>query len=230
LTVRALLGIALLAWGASASLAAGAAPSPAAPVIGLMAAAEPQVTASLAAGARLAVAVWERRTGVRLSLSVAEPSPAWSAASGPAVEMAFDERVIALVAPPDRQTAHLLAQLGTRAHLPVVSTAPAPSVTATGSFWVVSVAASDGARPMGSAFRQAYRAAEGREPDAWAALGYDAAAAVAAAVHRAGLDRRRVVEVWRSDFVVEGASGTFGFDDLGRRSWSSTTSAAASTQ
>jgi hypothetical protein len=214
-TARGLL--CLLAWGAGAPLAAAPA-APAAPVIGLVAAAEPEITASLAAGARLALAVWERRAGgARLELLVAEAAPAWSAVSGPAVELAFDRRVVALVTPPERRTAHLLAQLGTRAHLPIVSTAAAPSVTATGSFWVVSVAREEIRSPVTEAFRRAFRAAEGREPDGWAALGYDAAAAVAAAVHRAGLDRRAVVDFWRGAGAIRGACGPFGFDAAGRR-------------
>jgi hypothetical protein len=181
-----------------------------------MAAAEPEVTASLAAGARLALSTWEQRTDTRLELVVAEPSRHWAAASAPAVELAFGSRVVALLTPPDRSTAHLLAQLGTRAHLPVVATAEASSVTASGSFWVVSVASSE-STVGNEAFRRAFRAATGVDPDRWAVLGYDAAAAVAEAVSRGGLDRSAVVDAWRSQLSIEGASGPFEFDGLGRR-------------
>lgn len=214
MTARELLLVLVLT--AAGPVLGAAPPAPAAPIVGLMAAIEPEVTASLAAGARLALATCERRTGTRLELTVADPPRNWAAASGPAVEMAFDTGVIALLTPPDRQTAHLLAQLGTRAHLPVVSTAEASSVTATGSFWVVSVGTSERG-PMSEAFERAFRAAEGRDPDRWAALGYDAASAVAEAVHRVGLDRSAVVDAWRSGLTIDGASGAFEFDASGRR-------------
>lgn len=217
MTVRTVLGVGLLLWAAAGSAGASAERSPVAPVIGLMAAAEPEVTASLAAGARLALEAWARDSGLRLSLIVAEPSPAWEAVSGPAVEMAFDHRVVALMTPPDRATAHLLAQLGTRAHLPVVSTSRARSVTATGSFWVVSVVEEASEPDASEAFRAAYRTAVGREPDGWAVLGYDAASAIAAAVHRAGLVRHEVMDAWRTGLDVPGAAGSFGFDEAGRR-------------
>jgi ABC-type branched-subunit amino acid transport system substrate-binding protein len=211
--VRVLLLVLLL----TAAVPLGAAPpAPATPTLGLVAAADPEVTASLAAGARLALATWERSTGTSLELIVADPPRDWAAASGSAVEMAFDAGVIALLTPPDRQTAHLLAQLGTRAHLPVVATAEASSVTATGSFWVVSVATSE-REAVSKAFERAYRAATGSGPDRWAVLGYDAAAAVAEAVHQAGLDRRAVADAWRAQLTIDGSSGPFEFDSFGRR-------------
>jgi ABC-type branched-subunit amino acid transport system substrate-binding protein len=185
-----------------------------APTVGLIAASTEEITLSLAAGARLALAEWGRRTGTQLGLVVSDRPQAWSAASGPAVAMAFEHSVVALVTPPERDTAHLLAQLASRAHLPVVSTAEASTVTAAGSYWVISVV-SDGV--AGTAFSRAFREVEGRDPDRWAVLGYDAAAAVAAAVDRVGLDRRAVVEAWRDEFSVEGAAGSFSLARSGRR-------------
>jgi ABC-type branched-subunit amino acid transport system substrate-binding protein len=229
MTVRGLLSVlALSVLASSVAVPLGAAPpassAPAAvaqaasaPTIGLLAAEEPEITASLAAGARLALAAGERSTGVRLDLVVAASAREWSAASGPAVEMAFDDEVVALLTPPDRQTAHLLAQLGTRAHLPVVSTCEEPSVTATGSFWVVSVAPSESGGELTAGLRRAFRAAEGRDPDRWAVLGYDAAATVIAAVRSGGLERRALAGAWREGLVVDGASGRFTFDASGRR-------------
>lgn len=194
-------------WGA-AELFAASPPALAAPVVGLLAAAEPEITASLAAGARLALATAESTAGVRLRLTVAEAAHGWSAASGPAVELAFDQRVIAIVSPPDRRTAHLLAQLGTRAQVPIVSTSESLSVTATGSFWVVSVGEREAAAAGPTeAFRQRFLEAEGRDPDRWAVLGYDAAVAVVAAVARAGLDRRGVVEAWRGGVTAAATPG-----------------------
>ncbi len=213
MTTRVLLLVLVLA---AAPPLDGAVSAPATPTVGLIAAGEPEVTAALAAGARLALSTWEQRTGTRLELTVTDPPRDWAAATGPAVEMVFDAWVIALLAPPDRQTAHLLAQLGTRAHLPVVATAEASSVTATGSFWVVSVAPSQPQVPS-EAFRRAFRAATGSDPDRWAVLGYDAAAAVAEAVLRAGLDRNAVADAWRAELTIDGACGSFGFDGFGRR-------------
>jgi hypothetical protein len=212
--VPAVRGIAFLLL---TSVAGALGSAPAASVqatVGLVAAETPEITASLAAGARLALADWGRRTGMRWTLETSEPASAWAAASGPAIEMALDRGAVALIAPPDRATAHLLAQLGTRAHVPVVSTAEASTVTATGSFWVVAVAPHAEPSPE---FVHAYRGAEGRDPDRWAVLGYDAAAAVAEAVRRVGLDRHAVMTVWRDGFEVVGSGGAFGFDALGRR-------------
>ncbi len=188
--------------------------STASPSVGLIAAETPEISASMAAGARLALSNWGNRSGVHLTLRVTDPPKAWSSASGPAVDMAFEAGVLALLTPPDRSTAHLLAQLGTRAQVPVVSSAQAPTVTGAGSYWVVSVAPSSA---PSEEFVRLFRSAEGRDPDRWAILGYDAAAAVAEAVARVGLDRRAVVEAWRGDFVVNGAGGEFGFDRRGRR-------------
>lgn len=206
----------LLAWIAAAPLIA-APPAPVSPLVGLVAAAEPEVTASLAAGARLALRHWQRQGGVRLELAVADAAATWAAASGPAVDLAFEQGVVALVTPPGRRAAHLLAQLGTRAHLPIVSTSAAGSVTATGSFWVVSVTPNGGQGHPTEEFHRAFRAAEGREPDGWAALGYDAASAIAAAVRRGGLDRSAIPEAWRGAEPIPGATGVFCFDGAGRR-------------
>ena len=78
------------------------------------------------------------------------------------------EDAVAVIAPPERRRAHEIAQFGTRAGVPVVSTSPAESVTQAGSTWVVSVVAAD------------------RPPADWSTAGYDAGRALVVAVRKFG--------------------------------------------
>lgn len=197
------------------------------PVVGLVPAASEEVTRSLADGAWLALEQAQARGGPALELVVgrqagSEANP-WSTATATIVELAQDRGALALITPPERATAHLMAQIGTRSHVPVISTSCAASVTGTGSWWVVSVAAGcppgdagaaeplapafDPESPAAEAFRKAFRARFSRDPDAWAAAGYNATAVAAEAARRGGLSCDLVVEALREGFSVQGAEG-----------------------
>lgn len=217
-----------------ALLAAGPARSAEPPlVVGLVPAGSEAVTQSLAAGAELALQESHAGGGPPLELEVAEGSSGpWTTASSTIVELADRRRAVALITPPDRATAHLMAQIGTRSHVPVIATACAAAVTATGSWWVVAVVAPCGSESRGSEpsppafdlsaaaaspFVAAFRARFGHDPDAWAATGYDAAAVVVEALRRGGSDRRRLAAALSDSFTARGATGPIRFDATGRR-------------
>jgi hypothetical protein len=149
------------------------------PVIGLVASEDASITAALAAGARRALDD-ARRDGVDLELRVAEPESQWAAAAETAVTMALDEGAVAIIAPPERERAHAIAQMGTRARVPIVSTSPWATVMQAGSTWVTSVVEPQDAPNVAPS-------------DDWESAGYDAAHAVVEVVRTHGLTRRR----WR---------------------------------
>ncbi|HVG94702.1 MAG TPA: ABC transporter substrate-binding protein, partial [Planctomycetota bacterium] len=115
--------------------------------------------------------------------------------------------------------------------VPVVSTSRAPSVTQTGSPWVVRVVPRGEAEdaglvppdfradaPEAAAFVAAFRARHGRAPGPWAAAGHDAARAIAAGLvaarGRGGVDLR---DALRGLVLVPGAAGCFDVDRRGER-------------
>jgi hypothetical protein len=127
-------------------------------------------------------------------LRVAAPAGRWGSQAEEAVRLAVDGGALALVAPPDRRHAHLLAQLATKVKLPMLSTARDPRVAGAGSTWVLPVA-----EPMPLA--QA-RTIDGLppppsfdppEPRPWERVGRDAGRRIAAAVRDRGLARASLV-------------------------------------
>ncbi len=77
-------------------------------------------------------------------------------------------------------------------------------------------------RPLTDAARRfapAFRGRHGRQPDHWAALGYDAAMLIGGAAHEVGPDRRRIrdalARVGRGRPAYSGATGTIRFDEWG---------------
>lgn len=197
------------------------------PLVALVPSDDAAITAALAAGLRLAFAEARAAGGPDLALQVSTTTAAWGSAVEGAVRDAVDTGAIALVAPPERRHAHLLVQLGTRVHLPVVSTSPARSVVGAGSSWVVAVVPTlpgvgDGAPvppafDRGTAFAAAIRAAEKRDAGAWDAAGYDAGRAIVEAVRRNGLHRRGLLGALVHGEAVRGASGEIAFDACGGR-------------
>ncbi|MDR1395094.1 MAG: ABC transporter substrate-binding protein [Deltaproteobacteria bacterium] len=65
-------------------------------------------------------------------------------------------------------------------------------------------------RPLAVRFRNDFKSASGREPDQFAAYGFDAAAAVLAALNAGARDRDSLVRLWPS-LTVEGVTGPFTF-------------------
>jgi len=187
----------------------------AAATVGLIPADSSAVTEALADGARLAFEQAAEIDGLAIELVVASGGTHWSTASAPAVELAFGSEVVALITPPDRATAHLIAQIGSRAHIPVLTTTRAQSIGGTGSYWVIPLVelVADTAETILEpqppqlidkndssllGFESAFRNRFDREPDGWAAIGYRAGAAVCGAVRDDDLDRYRIVHALRA--------------------------------
>lgn len=180
--------------------------------IGLVPSDDPAVTESLTHGARLALEHAASMNGLEIELVVGSSPTHWATASTPTVELAFGSDVLAVLTPPDRRTAHLVAQIGSRAHIPVLATTAARSIGGTGSYWVIPLVplASESLRPsraplevdlsdpQTAALDSAFRHRFGREMDGWAVVGYRAAEAVCEAVRRHGTDRHRLVRSLQS--------------------------------
>jgi ABC-type branched-subunit amino acid transport system substrate-binding protein len=163
---------------------------------------DPAVTVALATGARRAFAEARAASGPALELLVGERESHWASAAAAAVRMAMDEGAVAVIAPPERRRAHEIAQFGTRAGVPVISTSSAASVTQAGSTWVVSVAESG---------------AEGAARGDWESVGYDAGRAVVEAVRRNGLRRRGLTAALAGARPFAGADGPIAIAANGAR-------------
>ena len=112
-------------------------------------------------GVRAALAAHERSGGAHVVLRVGRRATTWSNAAPEAVRLIREEGACLLIAPPERRVAHLLAQVGTRIQVPVISTCGVRSVGATGSTWVSLVEVADGAAPDATqAQRRGTRAVE----------------------------------------------------------------------
>jgi hypothetical protein len=144
---------------------------------------DPLVTAALVEGATRAFDEACAAGGPDLALVVGGTSSNWSSAASEAVRLACDERVVALIGPPDRSLAHPVAQAATRCRVPMLSTSRAASVAGAGSKYVTPVVpagASDVDLPT-------------LPRDAWVAAGRDAALVALATVRRSGLSRAAFV-------------------------------------
>jgi ABC-type branched-subunit amino acid transport system substrate-binding protein len=195
----------------------------AAPRVVLVPSSDPAIAQALTAGLRLALDAAAREGGPDLDLVVLDATSAWDSVAEGAVREALDGDAVALIAPPERRTAHLLVQLGTKVRLPVFSTSPSRSVVGPGSPWVVGVvpfagtaAAGDGPppppafdadAPAARSFATAFRHVHGRTPGPWDAAGYDAGRCVAEAVRRNGLHRAGLLGALVHGGPVAGAAG-----------------------
>lgn len=135
--------LASLAWGDTE--APRALPSSGTPVIAYVPGAGDLLDAAVVRGMRAALDAYLRDGGVAVTLRVGRTATTWSNAAPEAVRLIHEEGACILVSAPDRRVAHLLAQIGTRIQVPVVSTSGARSVLGTGSTWVSGVVAGDDA-------------------------------------------------------------------------------------
>jgi len=146
-------------------------------VLGVVPGEDADAVRSLVRGARLALDDPALTGTEHVEVRVGESGGRWGNAASAAVRLARTDRAVALIAPPDRATAHLVVQVATKARVPVVSTSPAASVTRSGSKWVVTVVPSNGSATMPARARRAYRRLHDEPPDAAARAGYAAARA-----------------------------------------------------
>jgi hypothetical protein len=193
---------------------------PVLPLVTLVPSEDGAVTEALAAGLRLAFERSRGSGGPDLALRIAAGAARWSSAADGAVRDGIEAGAVAIVAPPERRHAHLLAQLGTRLRCPVLSTSPAHGVVAAGSTYVAAVVPTrggvgdgtpvapefDAASPAAAGFVEAFRAAHGRAPGPWEAVGYDAGLCALEAVRVHGLRRRGFVDALKAAPPVAGAA------------------------
>jgi hypothetical protein len=183
-------------------------------VVGLIPCAETAVSEALAAGATLAFSEARSAAGPAIVLEVASEAGHWVTAAPGAVDLAFRHGAVAFLAPPDRETAHLVAQLGSRSQIPVITTSRVPSIGRTGSFWVVPVVAPRAAAEAGGellpppladvltqvdAFVRSFSDHYGREPDGWAATGYLAGSVLVAALERGATSGKPLLAALREE-------------------------------
>ncbi len=201
------------------------------PVVGFVPSTDRRITRALSDGATLAFDEARAAGGPSLALVVGGGAASqWESVASETVRLACDERVVAVIAPPERALAHPVAQAATRCRVPVLSTSNAPTVTAAGSRFVLAVVplrddprdaplvapTFDARAPDAAAFVAAFRARFHAEPDAWAAAGYDAARVVVETVRRVGLSRDSFVAAASDGTAVTGAAGALRFGRLGR--------------
>lgn len=185
--------------------------------VGLVPASTPEMTDALVAGLRAALDDVGTSCGHRLELVVGAGATHWSTATAPTVEMAFGAEVIALVTPPDRATAHLIAQIGSRSHIPVVSTSRAPSIRGTGSYWVAQILEPRTSPDVESTvppeiselsavapeFETLFRARVEGDSDGWTATGFATGLVLGRAICASGLDRRKIA-LYLEDLLATG--------------------------
>lgn len=168
----------------------------------------------------------------RWVVKTAAATGTWDALARGAAELITVEHALALVTPPDRAAAHLATQVGTRLRTPVLSLSDAPTVTATGSAWVLrlappapapaapaaAAAPSPGPSPASAEFAAAFQQRFGRAPGPAAALGHDAARALAVAVRMAPASRGTALrDAFHGLKDVPGARAPFTLDEHGHR-------------
>lgn len=144
-------------------------------MVGLVPSLDAAITRAIADGARRVFDDARDAGGPALTLVVGADAGRWAGAGEETVRLACDERVVALIGPPERSLAHPVAQAATRCRVPMLSTSPAASVAAAGSRWVIRVVPSDERATLTAAEAQA--------------AGRDAASRVVETVRRAGLSR-----------------------------------------
>lgn len=131
----AALGVAIGALSAGAGEAgppAAPAPKPVVRVVGMVPAADTKVQAALVRGIEKALK-HASTARVRWVLEVSPAPKQWSNAGPATVDLIFGRGAAALITPPERRVAHLMAQVATRVQVPLVTTSAAPTVATTGS-------------------------------------------------------------------------------------------------
>lgn len=157
-------------------------------------------------------------------------APRWGSAAESAVDLVRRDGACVLVGPPERATGHLLAQVGTRMRVPVLSTSGCASVGASGSRWLARVVLPDeGAdaavsqpfvarSPEGERFVADYGARFGRPPTRAAAAGFDAGQVLRRALERsAGRVGPDLKAALAGLTAIPGAQGAFALSDAGQR-------------
>lgn len=165
-------------------------------------------------GAEAALA--ERGAGAPTVRLVAEPiRGTWESDADRLVRLVHDAGVIALVGSTERKGTHLAETLAAKMHVPVISLCrDDPTITAIPLPWVFQVA---GDVQIEKEFALRFAERYGSPPDEAAAAAYDAVALLARAVASGARTRAEVRDFLAQTRMFSGATGEFGFDELGNR-------------
>ena len=151
-----------------------------------------------------------------IELLVRDARGVWGSNSSSLVDLVFQDEILALIGSTERRGTHVAEMLATKVHFPVVSLCGTdPTITEIPLPWIFCVASQT--MTINPDFVRQYRERHETEPDAYATLGFDAAALLAARI-RDGADTRIALrnglaaETW-----YQGVSGLFRFDSLGNR-------------
>jgi branched-chain amino acid transport system substrate-binding protein len=151
-----------------------------------------------------------------IKLLVRDARGVWGSNSGSLVDLVFQHEILALIGSTERRGTHVAEMLATKVHFPVVSLCGTdPTITEIPLPWIFCVASQT--MKIDPDFVRQYRERHETEPDAFAALGFDAAALLAARIRdgadtRIALQNGLAAETW-----YRGVSGLFRFDKLGNR-------------
>ncbi len=101
-------------------------PAPPTAVVGWIDSKDPAIARDLFDGATLAIEAAEKAGEAHLVVRRGTSEGAWGTVAASAVRLVAEEEAVVLVTPPEREAAHLLAQVGTKMRVPIVSTSRAP--------------------------------------------------------------------------------------------------------
>jgi ABC-type branched-subunit amino acid transport system substrate-binding protein len=151
-----------------------------------------------------------------IELLVRDARGVWGSNSNSLVDLVFQHEILALIGSTERRGTHVAEMLATKVHFPVVSLCGTDStITEIPLPWIFCPASPTiGIDPD---FVQQYRARYQTEPDAYATLGFDAAALLAAQIRDGANTRIALRNELASGDWHRGVSGRFRFDKLGNR-------------
>lgn len=174
----------------------------------------------LLAGAELAAAAVNAEGGLggrNLRIVALSSSGPWSQTARRAVELIHGQEVWAILAGPDRGTAHLALQVGHKAHTPVLlPVCEDRSVTLAGTVWAFRLAERPLTPATPKAVGERWRDAE-QVPTPRGLLAWDAVHLVAAGLKARGFDRVALREWLASVKDYGGATGSIAFCPNGDR-------------
>jgi len=151
-----------------------------------------------------------------IELLVRDARGVWGSNSSSLVDLAFQHEILALIGSTERRGTHVAEMLATKVHFPVVSLCGTdPTITEIPLPWIFCVTSQT--MRIDPDFVRQYRERHETEPDAYATLGFDAAASLAAPT-RDGADTRIALQNGLAAGTWDrGVSGLFRFDKLGKR-------------
>ena len=151
-----------------------------------------------------------------IELLVRDARGVWGSNSSSLVDLVFQHEILALIGSTERRGTHVAEMLATKAHFPVLSLCGTdPTITEIPLPWIFCVASQT--MRIDPDFVRQYRERHETEPDAFATLGFDAAALLAARIRDGANTRIALRNGLAAQTWYRGLSGLFRFDKLGNR-------------